>query len=764
MSGDWEAVGPSHRRRRGLGPLVVAGLLVALGVAVVSLPPSGEPEDSGPSDETGDETSDDLTVVPDAPDAPDWPDGTADDPDRPEPTASPEPVRRAGRDAPVGSWRSLPIDERIAPRADPVMVWTGQDVLVWGGRDNEGWRADGGLYDPRSDHWRPLPEVPARATSATSGTWVDGHLVVLGADDGEGDAAHGLLSPEGGWTPAVAAPDEHWRWSSATRWGDRVVVAGRDSAGHPGFLGGTAFAAYDPSADEWEALGRAPLAMLHSMASAGEHLIAVGHYSPDADRLAATALDPDSGSWSAPDFAPISGNWTPRVSADPERDRVLVVGAAHERGLTHVAATWSVEDGWTVLHDPPRGLSRAGPQAFPTFAGTVVWTPGDPGASHLLSEDDGVGERPGRWRRLATPPDAVGREARAVWTGQELVVAGGRGDRGATGQAALWRRGRASGSGLPPADARRVDGEWTQLPVDDAGVRRDPAVAAEGDTVAVWGGRGSHGWRADGVLVDVSSQVADPIPEAPVGARSAAVAVIAGDELIVWGGSDGGADWADGAAFDLTAGTWRRLPEAPLAAASYAAATADGDTIVVAAGNAAARYDPESDRWERLPDPPGDAPGALVRTRDTVLLAGADGTAARWDNGEWTQLSDHGFEADVAAVETPEGILVWSGERGAVYSRASDRWLPTAPPWASGPARAVAALPEGVVVWGGARIGDTMGGRLGAAMVDPASRRWSVLPDPPSGVSMDAMVSVDNRLLGWSSEGTLVGFEPSPDR
>ena len=782
VSSEWEAAAPASRSRRARSPLLVALLLGALGAGLIWLPFNGEPR-PGAHDEpperdeqpVGDEhpegdeqPRDRLEVIPDAPDDP----GSI-DVAPPEPAPADEPPPHLRRHAPLGSWRRLPLDERIAPRRDPLMAWTGQEVLVWGGHDADEWRADGALYDPRSDRWEPLPEAPARAGPATSGTWVDHRMVILGAEDESGEPVHGQLSSDGTWTPAAPPPDGHWDWSSATVWDDRVVVAGQPEPDEVAAQA-TAFAAYEPSAGRWELLGPAPIARLHTVAAAGSSLVAVGQPSSGSDRaaatsgsdrVAATAFDQERASWSAPDPAPMPGDWTPRATPDPERERVLLLGAAQDRGLTHVAAAWSAQHGWTRLPDPPRTLSRAGPEAFATFAGTVVWTPGDPHASHLLvSPDHGPGgDEFTSWRPIATPPDAVDQGAPAVWTGGELVVWGGTGADGSGSQVALWRRARALRSGLPPAGARRLSGEWTQLRAED-GVRRAPVVAADGDTVAVWGGRDTDGWRADGLLVDTAAGVAGPIPAAPLGGRSGVVAVIAGEELIVWGGSADGADRADGAAFDLTAGTWRHLPDAPLPEAGDIAATAHGDDVVVAAGSAAARYDPVADRWERLADPPVAQPEALVSTDHGVKVLGSQGDAALLRGDAWTSLADHGLQGELAAVVTPGGLLAWDGEQGALYVQAADRWLPIAPPWASGPSTTIGVLPDGVVVWGGARVGDTMGGRLGAALIEPTSRRWHVLPDPPSGVSMDAMVSVDGQVLGWSSEGTLVGFTPGAPR
>ena len=708
------------------------------------------PGDAEPDGRGGEPSPPEVSVLPDAPDDPEPAGGRA----------SADRREALGRRETAGQWRAIPVDQRITGRRDPVMAWTGREVLVWGGRDDGGWRADGGRYDPREERWTPIPDTPVRPTGQTSGTWVGDRLAVLGAHDEEG-LAHGLLAPDGDWQPAAAAPGQGWAWSSAVAVGDRVVISGAWSSGGSDGDGGTAFASYDPAGDDWAILGRAPLRRLRTLAAVDEALVAVGEATPDADRVSITARHPESGEWSPPDPAPVTGDWTPVATSDPEQGRVLLLGAAQGRGLTHVAATWAPGDGWRLLPSPPGSMARAAPQAFPTVGGTLVWTPGDPTASHRLLGDRGGpgGTAVARWQALPPPPEGVGPGAGAVWTGRELVAWGGSGSDSVGGQGAVWTPTAASAAQLPPGGSPRIDGEWGVAGVEVGGTRRGPQMTVREDTLAVWGGRGAAGPRADGVLVDVGAGLAGPIPDAPLGPRTGPAVAIADGELVVWGGSDGGADWADGAAFDLAAGTWRRLPEAPLPATSTPQVAVRDAGAVIAAGDAVARYDPAEDAWHRLETPPVGPAAALVADDRGVMLLGEDGGAARLDDGGWSRLADHGLQGDLAAVATGSAVLAWDGQRGALYDPEADRWQPTSPPWGAGPSGALAAMGDDVVVWGGARVGDARGGRVGAAALEATTARWRVLPDPPSGVSMDALATVADRVLGWSSEGRLVTFE-----
>lgn len=43
------------------------------------------------------------------------------------------------------------------PRVNHVAVWTGSEMVVWGGRGENGVLGDGAAYNPKTDSWRPIP-------------------------------------------------------------------------------------------------------------------------------------------------------------------------------------------------------------------------------------------------------------------------------------------------------------------------------------------------------------------------------------------------------------------------------------------------------------------------------------------------------------------------------------------------------------------------------------------------------------------------------
>lgn len=121
--------------------------------------------------------------------------------------------------APATGWARLP-DVPLSPRTDPVVAWTGSEVVVVGG--NTGWvcppnadcgsptalASDGAAYDPATRTWRAIAPAPVGLWNSWGGNsdfaLVGGTLVVRGTKDGawqgydvEGDTWSPLTPPAG---------------------------------------------------------------------------------------------------------------------------------------------------------------------------------------------------------------------------------------------------------------------------------------------------------------------------------------------------------------------------------------------------------------------------------------------------------------------------------------------------------------------------------------------------------------------------------------
>jgi Sporulation and spore germination len=96
-----------------------------------------------------------------------------------------------GFDPATGSWRRLGPME--SGRTGAAAVWTGRRLLLWGGETGPlGSRVippHGLAYDPKTDHWSPLPQAPLRGRFDPVGVWTGRSFIVWGGDPGFADGA-----------------------------------------------------------------------------------------------------------------------------------------------------------------------------------------------------------------------------------------------------------------------------------------------------------------------------------------------------------------------------------------------------------------------------------------------------------------------------------------------------------------------------------------------------------------------------------------------
>ncbi len=100
-------------------------------------------------------------------------------------------------------WRNLSATAAPISRTDHSVVWTGDRMLVWGGKGTSGVLADGAVYDPKLDTWKPISTVNAPSARALhSAVWTGREMLILG-----GATPAGLLSSGFAYNPAT----DSWR-------------------------------------------------------------------------------------------------------------------------------------------------------------------------------------------------------------------------------------------------------------------------------------------------------------------------------------------------------------------------------------------------------------------------------------------------------------------------------------------------------------------------------------------------------------------------
>ncbi len=270
----------------------------------------------------------------------------------------------------------------------------------------------------------------------------------------------------------------------------------------------------------------------------------------------------------------------------------------------------------------------------------------------------------------------------AVWTGREMIVWGGN----AYSEA---EEKLATGARYDPAE-----NTWRATPPSGLSARDDPRAVWTGTEMIVWGGRDAAGHADTGARYAPARDRWRPVSHhrAPA-AREDHTAVWTGTEMIVWGGWNGADDARDyalgGGRYDPSTDTWRPMSAigAPEPREDHAAIWTGTEMIVwggvVREGvpsvrhqrGTGGRYTPATDTWSPLTL--GDAPGAredavVVWTGDEMIVWGGQRDEVPLESGArylpaldtWCALPSTDAPTarrDHAGVWTGGSLLLWGG-------------------------------------------------------------------------------------------------------
>lgn len=159
------------------------------------------------------------------------------------------------------SWRAVSETDAPVPRKWPIVLWTGQTVLLWGGEKlDKANEKSGAIYDPVQDTWQAMsttdsPDKGKRSAFAWTGTL----LYVFGGRDNAGGAVNNLLrsyDPSvNAWAIISATVPPSARSNAFAAWdGAKMYVWGGFATDGVGLADGAAF---DPSVPAWTAMSTA---------------------------------------------------------------------------------------------------------------------------------------------------------------------------------------------------------------------------------------------------------------------------------------------------------------------------------------------------------------------------------------------------------------------------------------------------------------------------------------------------------------------------
>ena len=311
-------------------------------------------------------------------------------------------------------------------------------------------------------------------------------------------------------------------------------------------------------------------------------------------------FDPATGVWRELAPSPVA------VSSWPSNDPMWTGEQLHVVGSTRNGEVWSVvvltytpeTDNWKV--SPPR---PAEPDTYQT-PGAAVWT----GNEVVLAGGDINAASNQAW--VYNPATEEWRQIEDMPTqpmeGVEAVV----------GDDTAYFVGGYPGAPAAALDLNTL--KWRDIADMNQSSLEDHVPVWAGDTLMVVGGHSGPGQVDTVAIYDPDSDTWTASSPMPITASERTDAIWTGEELIVWGGyatygaepdSDGDFVIGDGAAYNPETDTWRILSESPLGdrcdhtltwtgieMLAFGGLPQCGNPNVLAYGDAAL-YDPESDSW-----------------------------------------------------------------------------------------------------------------------------------------------------------------------
>ena len=158
----------------------------------------------------------------------------------------------------TNSWTATSTYNAPSSRAGHTAVWTGSEMIVWGGSDGSEFTPDpvtGGRYNPSTDSWTAtsIANVPAARFDHTA-VWTGTEMIVWGGfNDDEPSITifndGGKYNPStNSWTATSINNAPGARYAHTAVWsGSEMIIWGGSGVGSPGNTGGK----YNPATNNW---------------------------------------------------------------------------------------------------------------------------------------------------------------------------------------------------------------------------------------------------------------------------------------------------------------------------------------------------------------------------------------------------------------------------------------------------------------------------------------------------------------------------------
>jgi hypothetical protein len=348
----------------------------------------------------------------------------------PSPSPSPTPTPRPSPPCLDDLWTPTSTTNAPTARRLHTAVWTGTEMIIWGGDDQNGNLLNtGARYDPATDSWTNISTTNAPAARRYhSAIWTGTEMIIWGGQGqvgGEGLNTGARYNPNtDSWTTVTVSNAPEARLYHSAVWSGSAMVIWGGNSGR-GFLatGGR----YNPSTDSWTPTSttNAPVARyLHTAVWSGSELIVWGGFSGNGELDSGSRYNPITDSWSTINVAnaPVRRSGPSAVWTGNE---MIIWGGYSTIGPIDTGGRYTpVNDTWIATATLNAPEARAEHSAIWTGSDMIVG-PGQGVGFNLLSS--------GRYHPATdnwidacnkNGPAAV-RLASVVWTGSQMIVWGG---------------------------------------------------------------------------------------------------------------------------------------------------------------------------------------------------------------------------------------------------------------------------------------------------------------------------------------------------
>ena len=529
------------------------------------------------------------------------------------------------------SWLTTSLNNPPETRAGHSAIWSGTEMIIWGGCNQTQCFETGSRYIPGSDTWIPISAIgPPEARQAHSAVWTGSLMIVWGGIANQELKTGSVYDPAAEtWTSIILDGAPRERTNHTAVWTGTEMIIWGGSKYEPASSGNVYFnngAKYNPATNFWQEItvSNAPSGRsLHTAVWNESEMIVWGGF--------AQGNSLDIAFHSGGRYNPETDSWIPTSNELVPAERI------------HHTAVWTGTEMivWGGWNNYGTKYLNTGGLYYPVY---------------------------NTWISISTANAPAGREyPTAVWTGNEMIVWGGR---------------NASGELNTGGKYNPTTNTWILTTIANAPTQRKYHTAVwTGNEMIIWGGDSNTGaryyplydWWFETTLTDA--------PES----RSGHSAIWTGNEMIIWGGYGLGA-LMSGGKYDPSNDSWTptSYSGAPSGRGDHTAVWT-GTKMIIWGGhfsgvyNSGALYEPGSDTW--TPTSLTGAPTArfyhtAIWNEDAMVVWGGLGaTAAGLQTGgkfnpesnSWTAISLAGAPLpryQHTAVSTGEEMIVWGGHSG----------------------------------------------------------------------------------------------------